>query len=121
MSTKSATLAKSLHTVTARDVRPVLRVGSLAIADRFNYLVPCKVLDILPAWTDHAIGKDWPTAPGSQEVRVMLTATRGAYYTRGRIISLPARDCYPRGAFFPRRHGARIGYYTVEAPGQASA
>lgn len=96
-----------------RDIRPVLRAGALAIADRYNYCVPCRVLEILPAASDYAIDKPFPSTPGSQAVRVQFTASRGPY-KRGERMEITASNCYPRDAFFPRRHGARIGYYTVE-------
>ena len=99
-----------------RDVRPVLRAGALAVADQFQHIIPCKVLDVLPALSFYADGKSDNCAPGLQRVRVRLTATRGPY-KRGEVIGLHARNCYPREAYFPRQLGARVGYYTVETGG----
>jgi hypothetical protein len=95
------------------DVRPVLRAGALAVADRYTHVIPCKVLEIMPAAAWYAIDKEWTNAPGSQEVRVRLTATRGPY-KRGEVLTLCARECYPREAFRQRKYGARVSYYTVE-------
>lgn len=90
-----------------KDVRPVLRAGSLAYFDsHLNGPMPCKVLAIL--------GESG--APSMQTVRIKLTAARpGSGYARGDVLHEHAMRVIPRGALFKRRYGARIGYYTVEA------
>ena len=96
----------------ARDVRPVLRAGCLALADCYQYLVPCKVLSVTDPDADRP-GHMVTDAPSMQLVSVRATATRGPY-KRGEVFEVRGVRCYPRAAFFQRRHGARIGYYTIE-------
>ena len=84
--------------------RPVLTVGALAYLDAFLAIIPCKVLKI-----EGASG-----APGVQLVTVKLTADRKAY-KRGEILMSYGMCVIPRAAFYWRRSGARIGYYTVQA------
>ena len=85
-------------------IRPVLTVGALAYLDAFTAIVPCKVLKI----------EGESGAPGMQLVTVRVTADRKAW-KRGEIYTSLARHVCPRDAFYWRRPGARIGYYTVQA------
>lgn len=82
------------------DLRPVLRVGSLAYFDSLGGAVPCKVISIF-------------LVRGTPHVRVKFTATRGAF-KRGEGWTAFSHNVVPRAAFHKRRYGARIGYYTVE-------
>jgi hypothetical protein len=85
-------------------VRPVLRAGSLAYWDSMSGMIPCKVT---------AIEGKSGAASSDQTVAFRLTADRGAY-KRGERFECWALHVVPRDAYFKRRHGARIGYYTVE-------
>lgn len=86
-------------------VRPVLRSGGLAHFDTVTGCIPCKVLSITG---------ESGAASSLQRVTVKTTATRGAF-KKGEVISgILGLHVIPRGALFPRRSGARIGYYTIE-------
>jgi hypothetical protein len=86
------------------NTRPVLRAGDLAYVDSMAGMIPCLVISIR--------GKSG--APSAeQRVIVRLTARRGCY-ARGLKMEEFGNRIVPRAAYFPRRHGARIGYYTVE-------
>lgn len=92
--------------MSATDVRPVLRVGDLAYYDSLIAMIPCRVLSI----------RGESGAPGSaQSVLIKTTAARCGW-PRGTEFDTFSHHVVPRGAFFKRRFGARIGYYTVEVP-----
>lgn len=86
---------------------PPLKTGALAYVDSFAGPLPCKVLSI------KAIGLlgHGPVPSSQHEVRVRLTADRGAY-RRGETLTDWAIRVFPRRAL--RRYG-RIRPYTVEA------
>ena len=82
----------------------MLRVGDLAYYDAGTCIIPCKVLSI----------RGTSGAPGSaSSVRIKTTAVRNGW-PRGTEFDTFSHHVVPRAAFFRRRHGARIGYYTVE-------
>ena len=89
------------------DLRPVLRSGDRAYWDTFAGMIPVKVL---------SISGESGAAGSKQNVKFKLTGERGPY-KRGEIHESWALHVVPRGAYFPRRYGARIGYYTVEVDG----
>lgn len=83
--------------------RPVLKTGELAYWDSVRGMVPCKVTKIT--------GKSGP-AGSDQQVYAKLTAARSPY-KRGELVSGWGLHFVPRAAYFRRRLGSRIGYYTV--------
>lgn len=88
----------------AGDVRPVLRAGDLAYYDSMTCMIPCRVLSI----------RGQSGAPGSaSSARVKTTAARNGW-PKGAEFDSWTLHVVPRGAYSPRRQGARIGYYTVE-------
>lgn len=92
--------------MTEKDLRPVLRVGDLAYYDSLVGMFPCRVLGI----------RGESGAPGSaQSVRVKLTAKRNGWPV-GAEFETQGLNVIPRAAYFRRRYGARIGYYTIEVP-----
>lgn len=91
--------------MSTQDLRPVLRTGDLAYYDALTAIIPCKVLSI----------RGESGAPGSQSsVRIKTTAARNGW-PKGTEFDSFSHHVVPRAAFFWRRYGARIGYYTVEA------
>lgn len=89
-----------------KDLRPVLRVGCLAYYDSMTGMIPCRVLSI----------RGESGTPGSaQSVLVKTTAARNGR-PRGTELDSFGHHVVPRAAYFPRRYGARIGYYTIEVP-----
>jgi hypothetical protein len=93
-------------TASSDAARPVLRVGCLAYYDSGTGVIPCRVLSI----------RGESGAPGSaSSARIKTTAVRNGW-PRGTEFDSGTQHVIPRRAFFPRRYGARIGYYTVEAP-----
>lgn len=89
-----------------RDVRPVLRAGDLAYYDSLTDMIPCKVISIrgvsgVPSY--------------AQRVTVKVTARKGSSaFKNGEEFDAFGFRVVPRAAYFPRRYGASIGYYTVE-------
>ena len=88
------------------DVWPVLRVGDLAYYDGVCGIIPCKVMAM--TGTSGAPSTD-------QCVTVRFTVTRHGW-KRGDELRCFSFCVIPRAAYFKRRYGARIGYYTVEVP-----
>jgi len=87
-----------------KDLRPVLRVGDLAYYDSMQGMIPCRVLGL----------RGESGAAGSQSsARVKTTAVRNGW-PRGTEFDTWTLHVVPRGAYFPRRYGAKIGFYTVE-------
>ena len=88
------------------DVRPVLRVGDLAYFDSLTGIIPCKVLAIT--------GKRG--APSSEQRVVFKTTVERPGWLRGARHECFGFHVIPRAAYFKRRYGSHIGYYTVEVP-----
>ncbi|HKU17677.1 MAG TPA: hypothetical protein VJP80_00210 [Candidatus Saccharimonadales bacterium] len=88
------------------DVRPVLRVGDLAYYDGLYGIRPCKVM---------AITGNTGAPSSDQCVTIRFTATCSGW-RRGDEMRCFGFRVIPRAAYFKRRYGARIGYYTVEVP-----
>jgi hypothetical protein len=88
----------------APDVQPVLRTGDLAYFDSLCGVIPCRVLSIR--------GESGPASSAST-ARIELTAARPGY-PKGEELEVWTLHVVPRAAYFPRRYGARICYYTVE-------
>jgi hypothetical protein len=88
------------------DLRPVLRVGDLAYYDALSAVIPCRVLSI----------RGESGAPSSaSSARIKTTAVRNGWPI-GTEFDSWTLHVIPRAAYFRRRYGARIGYYTVEVP-----
>lgn len=91
--------------MTRKDIlRPILRAGDLAYYDSMVGMLPCRVLSL----------RGLSGAPSSESsARIKLTAVRNGW-PKGTEFDTWTLDVVPRAAYFPRRYGARIGYYTVE-------
>lgn len=89
-----------------QDLRPVLRVGDLAYYDSMVGMIPCRVMSIR--------GESGPASSQSSAL-VKTTAPRNGW-PRGTEFDSWTLRVVPRAAYFRRRYGARIGYYTVEVP-----
>jgi hypothetical protein len=87
------------------DIRPVLRAGDLAYYDSTAGMIPCRVISIRGA----------SGAAGSQSSALVKTTAVRDGWPRGTKFDTWTLHVVPRKAYFPRRYGARIGYYTVEA------
>ena len=92
--------------MSTQDWRPILRVGDLAYYDSTIGMIPCKVISLR--------GSSGPASSESSAL-VKTTAARNGW-PRGTEFDTWTLHVVPRAAYFPRRHGARIGYYTVEVP-----
>jgi hypothetical protein len=86
------------------DIRPVLRAGDLAYYDSMTGMIPCRVVSIR--------GKSG--APGSESSALVKTTAKRNGWPVGTQFDTWTLHVVPRAAFFRRRPGARIGYYTVE-------
>lgn len=95
-----------MNTSTQQDTRPILRVGNLAYYDGITCMIPCKVLTI-----EGSSG----AASSEQSVLIKTTAKRIGF-PKGTLFNTLGHNVVPRAAYFKRRYGARIGYYTVEVP-----
>ena len=93
-----------------QDLRPVLRVGDLAYYDSMTGMIPCKVISLRGE-----------SGPASSESSALIKTTAARYgWPRGTEFDALTLHVVPRAAYFPRRYGARIGYYTVEVPKRAA-
>ena len=90
--------------MSTQDLRPVLRVGDLAYYDSITGMIPCKVISLR--------GESGPASSESSAL-VKTTAARNGW-PRGTEFDAWTLRVVPRAAYLRRRHGARIGYYTVE-------